>query len=90
MGEIYTSLPRKRHDCNYRITKWIELYLSGELEDLDAHLANTLGKRFDKRVRASVDEYHGECIHPLLDTWLNQTSDLFLGVVADQRFAKRS
>ncbi|WP_250121657.1 hypothetical protein [Chroococcidiopsis sp. CCMEE 29] len=36
------------------LTELIKLYLDGSLDDLDV---NTLDKRFDERVRASVDEY---------------------------------
>jgi len=36
------------------LTQFIKLYLDGSLDDLDV---NTLDKRFDERVRASVDEY---------------------------------
>lgn len=36
------------------LTEFIKLYLDGSLDDLDV---NTLDKRFDERVRASVDEY---------------------------------
>lgn len=42
------------------LTEFIKLYLDGSLDDLDV---NTLDKRFDERVRASVDEYLAT--HPL-------------------------
>ncbi len=42
------------------LTLFIKLYLDGSLDDLDV---NTLDKRFDERVRASVDEYLAT--HPL-------------------------
>jgi hypothetical protein len=38
------------------LTEFIKLYLDGSLDELDV---NTLDKRFDERVRASVDEYLG-------------------------------
>lgn len=42
------------------LTSFIQLYLDGKLDNLDA---DTFGDRFDKRVRASVDEYL--TAHPL-------------------------
>ncbi len=42
------------------LTEFIKLYLDGSLDELDV---NTLDKRFDERVRASVDEYLAN--HPL-------------------------
>lgn len=42
------------------LTEFIKLYLDGELDDLDL---DKLDRRFDKRVRASVDEYLAT--HPL-------------------------
>lgn len=42
------------------LTSFIQLYLDGKLDNLDA---DALGDRFDKRVRASVDEYL--TAHPL-------------------------
>jgi hypothetical protein len=42
------------------LTEFIKLYLDGSLDDLDV---NALDKRFDERVRGSVDEYL--TTHPL-------------------------
>ena len=50
-----------RHRCQEQgttatatLTRFIQLYLDGSLDDLDV---NPLDKRFDERVRASVDAY---------------------------------
>jgi hypothetical protein len=50
-----------RHRCQEKgttatatLTSFIQLYLDGSLDDLDV---NPLDKRFDKQVRASVDNY---------------------------------
>ncbi len=58
-----------RHRCQEQgttatatLTHFIQLYLDGSLDDLDV---NPLDKRFDERVRASVDEYLATLIDPL-------------------------
>jgi hypothetical protein len=50
----------ERHNCNKCTHRIYQTYLDGDLDELDV---NTLDKRFDERVRASVDEYLGT--HPL-------------------------
>jgi hypothetical protein len=54
-----------RHRCQEQgttataiLTRFIQLYLDGSLDDLDV---NPLDKRFDERVKASVDAYLATC-----------------------------
>lgn len=44
------------------LTQFIQLYLDGSLDNLDV---NPLDKRFDERVKASVDEYLATRLDPL-------------------------
>ncbi len=44
------------------LTHFIQLYLDGSLDNLDV---NPLDKRFDERVKASVDEYLATRLDPL-------------------------
>ena len=62
-----------RHRCQEQgttatatLTSFIQLYLDGSLDDLDV---NPLDKRFDERVKASVDNYlatHLDSLHSLV------------------------
>ncbi len=63
------------------LTQFIQLYLDGKLDNLDADM---LGARFDKRVKASVDEYLEKHLPSHLDKYLatNQDKQLYSTVVA--------
>jgi len=55
------------------LTRFIELYLGGELEQLEA---NTLDEHFDSRVKACVDEYLEQRLPSYLDSYLaNQNQE---------------
>ena len=62
--ELWTSFLRRCQEqgttATATLTSFIRLYLDGKLDHLDA---DALGASFDKRVRASVDEYL--TTHPL-------------------------
>lgn len=62
------------------LTRFIELYLDGKLNNLDADM---LGDRFDERIRASVDDYLGQHLASHLDKYLatNQDKQLYSTVV---------
>ncbi len=64
------------------LTRFIELYLDGELDNFDD--VQPLGARIDERVRASVDEYLEKCLPEHLDKYLatNQDKQLYSTVVA--------
>lgn len=59
-AEFITRCQEKGTTATSVLTEFIKLYLDGSLDALDV---NVLDKRFDERVRASVDEYLGT--HPL-------------------------
>jgi len=63
------------------LTQFIELYLDGKLDNLDADM---LGDRFDERIRASVDEYLEKQLPPQLDKYLatNQDKQLYSTVIS--------
>lgn len=63
------------------LTQFIELYLDGKLDNLDADM---LGDRFDERVRASVDEYLQQHLPSHLDKYLaiGQDKQLYSTVIA--------
>jgi hypothetical protein len=54
------------------LTSFIRLYLDGKLDNLDV---DQLGDRFDKRVRASVDEYLQQHLQSHLDKYLAMHQD---------------
>ena len=65
------------------LTQFIQLYKDGKLDNLDADM---LGDRFDKRVKASVDEYLEKQLPSHLDKYLatNQgnSRELYSTVIA--------
>ena len=65
------------------LTQFIELYLDGKLDNLDADM---MGDRFDERIKASVDEYLGKQLPSHLDKYLatNQgnSRELYSTVIA--------
>ncbi len=56
-AEFRSQCQEKGTTATAILTRFIELYLDGELDELDAHLGNTLEQRLDERIRASVDKY---------------------------------
>lgn len=58
------------------LTRFIELYRDGDLDEIDAHLGNSLERRLDERVRTSVDRYLAIHQDNLL-IWQNKVAALF-------------
>lgn len=52
------------------LTRFIELYLDGSLDNLDAYLGNSLDSRLEERIRACVDEYLEKRLPSYLDNYL--------------------
>ena len=63
------------------LTQFIELYVDGKLDNLDAHM---LGDSFDQRIRENVDEYLKKHLPSHLDKYLatQQDKQLYSTVVA--------
>jgi len=69
-SEIWVEFMRRCQEqgttATATLTRFIELYLDGELEQLEA---NTLDERFDSRVKACVDEYLEQRLPSYLDSY---------------------
>jgi hypothetical protein len=74
--ELWTSFIRRcqeqRTTATATLTQFIQLYLDGKLDNLDADM---LGDCFDERIRASVDEYLGKQLPLHLDKYLATGQD---------------
>lgn len=74
--ELWSSFIRRCQEqgttATTTLTSFIKLYLEGELDNLDV---DARGDRFDKRVRAGVDEYLEQHLQSHLDKYLAAHQD---------------
>ncbi len=66
-GEFMHRCQEKGTTATATLTRFISLYLDGELDNLEA---NALDERFDNRVKACVDEYLEQRLPSYLDRYL--------------------
>jgi len=62
------------------LTRFIELYLDGSLDDLDAIGGNDLDKRLDSRIKASVEEYLDKYLAASQSSNANPTNQTILAL----------
>jgi hypothetical protein len=72
--ELWARFMRRCQDkgttATATLTRFIELYLDGSLDYLDAYPGNALDSRLDERVKACVNEYLEKRLPSYLDNYL--------------------
>ncbi len=75
-GEFMLRCQEQGTTATATLTRFIELYLDGELDDLDAHLDKAkdksadIAEQLEERVKANVDEYLEKCLPSHIDKYL--------------------
>ncbi len=62
------------------LTRYIELYLDGSLDDLDVIALHNLDKRLDSRIKASVEEYLDKYLAASQSSSANPTNQTILAI----------